>query len=138
MAVTQCVPDQAKSDLVSSGRNWTSDIFKVALYQSGTATLDASTTAYTSTGEVTGAGYTAGGQVLTNIVVGQSGDTIYVTWDDPSWLNSSITADTALIYNTSNANHAVAIFTFTPVTTSSSPFTIVFPPVGVSAAITIV
>jgi len=74
------------------------DVIKIALYTSD-ATLDSSTTVYSATNEVSGTGYTAGGQVLLNVTVQQGSGVGYASFDDPSWPGANFTTRGALIYN---------------------------------------
>ena len=87
-----------------------SDTIKIALYTSS-ASLGAATTAYTTSGEVaSGNGYTTGGETLTNPVIGTSGTTAYVDFDNPEWTSASFTTAGALIYNDTTAgNNAIAV-----------------------------
>lgn len=87
------------------------DDYKIALF-AGTATLNKSTTAYGTTGEISGTGYTAGGQSLTGFAVSLDGDTAILDFDDPVWPSATLTAGGALIYNASQSNKAVATFSF--------------------------
>lgn len=87
------------------------DTFKMALY-SNTATLDASTTAYTATGEVTGTNYTAGGVSLTNVDPASSGTTGYTQFGNATFTNVTLTARGALVYNSSKLNRAVCVLDF--------------------------
>jgi hypothetical protein len=115
----------------------TSQVFKIALYTNA-ATLNATTTAYTSTGEVVASGYTAGGQVL--IVdqvptVGNSGNTAYLSFTNVVW-NGAITARGALIYLANGTtNPTVCVLDFGADKTSSSTFTVQFPAVTNTSAI---
>jgi len=112
------------------------DTFKIALYTSS-ATLDASTTAYSATNEVSGTGYTAGGNSLTNIDPTSSGTTAYLDFSDTTWSSATITARGALIYNSSAAgNPAVAVLDFgADKTSTAGDFTVVFPTADASNAI---
>lgn len=118
----------------------TSDVYKIALYTNA-ATLDASTTAYTSVGEVSGSGYTAGGETLTVAqipTVGNSGTTAYLSFDNVSW-TGSFTARGALIYKADGAtNPTVCVLDFGADKSSSTTFTVQFPtPTNTSAIIRI-
>jgi hypothetical protein len=116
--------------------NFTSGAFKIALYTNA-ATLDAATTAYTTTGEVVGAGYTAGGQAVTITQVpttGSSGTTVYVSFSNPSW-TGSITARGALIYQSGGGDPAVCVLDFGADKSSSTTFTVQFPAVSNTSAI---
>jgi hypothetical protein len=99
------------------------DTIKIALYNN-TATLNASTTAYTTTGEVTASGYTAGGNVLVPTVLLNVNGTAYVDFADTSW-NAAITARGALIYK--NGGTAICVLDFGSDKTSTSVFNVVFP-----------
>lgn len=119
--------------------NFTSGSFKIALYTNA-ATLDASTTAYTATGEVVASGYTAGGLALTIAqvpTVGNSGNTAYISFNNAVW-NAALTARGALIYEVTTGNPAVCVLDFGSDKTSNSTFTVQFPaPTNTSAIIRI-
>jgi hypothetical protein len=87
------------------------DTFKMALFTS-TATLDATTTAYSTTNEVTGTNYTAGGVALTNIDPLTSTTTGYTQFANATFTNVTLTARGALIYNSSKSNKAVCVLDF--------------------------
>lgn len=112
------------------------DVFKIALY-TNSASFTAATTAYTTSNEVTGTGYTAGGKTLTNIEPTSSGTTAFVDFDDVTWTSSTITARGALIYNSSAVgNPAVAVLDFgTDKSSDTGDFTIVMPAADASNAI---
>jgi hypothetical protein len=115
----------------------TSQVFKIALYTNA-ATLNASTTAYTSTGEVVASGYTAGGQTLVVSqvpTIGNSGSTAYLSFTNVVW-NGAITARGALIYLANGTtNPTVCVLDFGADKTSSSTFTVQFPAVTNTSAI---
>jgi hypothetical protein len=116
--------------------NFTSGAFKIALYTNN-ATLDATTAAYTTTGEVVAAGYTAGGEALTVTQVpttGGSGTTVYVSFNNTSWAGA-ITARGALIYQSGGGNPAVCVLDFGSDKSSSTTFTVQFPAVSNTSAI---
>lgn len=101
--------------------------YKIALYSS-TADLNAATTVYTTTGEISGTGYTAGGKYVTPTTPASDGTTGYVNFSDISWTGASFTAGGALIYDTSNSNAAVAVLSFGgDKTPSGGVFTVQFP-----------
>lgn len=120
----------------------TGDTFKIALYTSS-ATLNASTTAYTTSNETSGTGYTAAGQDLTNVDPSVSGTTALTDFADETWSSSSITARGALIYNStpnttsiSLTNPAVIVLDFgADKTSTTGDFTVVFPTADASNAI---
>lgn len=127
MAITQAMTTSFKSDILKGDQDLLVDTLKIALYTSN-ATIDASTTAYTTSYEITGTGYTAGGKTLTGATVNTSGTTAYVSFTNVSWTGASFTARGALIYNSSQANKSVAVLDFgADKTVTASTFTIQFP-----------
>ena len=116
----------------ASGDTPAGSAFKIALYTSS-ASLGTTTTAYTTSNEVSGSGYTAAGKALTNTGVAKSTVTSYTDFSDVSWTSASFTARGCLIYNSSSisgltANAAVAVIDFGgDKTVSSGTFTIQFP-----------
>ena len=112
------------------------DTFKIALYDNS-ASFTAATTAYTATNEVTGTGYTAGGNTLTRIDPTSSGTTAFTDFADTTWSSSTITARGALIYNdTASGNPAVVVLDFGADRTSTNgDFTVVFPTADATNAI---
>jgi len=118
----------------------TSQSFKIALYTAD-ATLDATTTVYSTTNETSGTGYTAGGNTLTIATnptsdTATSGTVAYLDFSDTSWASSSITARGALIYKAGGTTPAVAVLDFgSEKTSSNSTFTVEFPTAGATTAI---
>ena len=115
----------------------TSQVFKIALYTNA-ATLNASTTAYTSTGEIVASGYTAGGQTLVISQVpttGNSGYTAYISFNNAAW-TGAITARGALIYlSNGTTNPTVCVLDFGADKTSTATFTVQFPAITNTSAI---
>jgi len=139
MAITQAMCTSFKEDLFQKEQDLDSDTIKIALYTSS-ASLGAATTAYTTSGEVaSGNGYTTGGETLTNPVIGTSGTTAYVDFDNPEWTSASFTTAGALIYNDTTAgNNAIAVLNFGgDFTVTSGTFRIVFPSPGAAGLIRI-
>ena len=138
MAITQAVCTSFKQELLVEGHNFTgsADTFKIALYTSS-ASLDASTTAYSSSNEVSDSGsYSAGGGSLTSVTPTTSGTTAICDFADISFTSATITARGAMIYNSSNSNKAVCILDFGGDKTSTSgTFTVQFPTADASNAI---
>jgi len=140
MAITTAMCSSFKRDLLKGYHGMDSDTFKMALFTSS-ATLGASTTNYSSTNEVSGTGYTAGGQALDNGSVTLSGTTAYVDFDDETWTTATITANGALIYNTqtnggSGTTDAVAVLAFGGDKTSTNgDFVVQFPTADASNAV---
>ena len=105
----------------------TADTFKLALYTSS-ASLDASTTAYTTSNEVSGTGYTAAGAALTVATVTSSSTTALLDFNDLTFSTATLTARGALIYNDTQSDKAVAVLDFGGDKTSTAgACTIVFP-----------
>jgi len=141
MAITQAIASTFKSELLGGLQNFTAstgDTFKIALYTSS-ATLNSSTTAYTTSGECPSTGnYTAGGNTLTSQSITLSGTTAYIDFADSTWASSTISAAGALIYNSTNANSAVCILDFGGTFTSTNgAFTVVFPAPTTTTAVLI-
>jgi hypothetical protein len=115
----------------------TGNVFKLALYDN-TVSLDQTTTAYSSTGEVPASGtYAAGGGALVSVTPTSSGTTALTDFNDLSFTGATITAFGALIYNSSAAgNPSVCVLDFGGAKSSSSgTFTIIFPPANVTSAL---
>ena len=139
MPITQAMATSFKKELMQALHNFDNpggNTFKIALYTSS-ATLDASTTAYTTSNEVASAGnYTAGGNTLTSVTPTSSGTTAFTDFADTTWSSATITANGALIYNSTNSNRAVAVLAFgADKTSTNGDFTIVFPAADASNAI---
>ena len=147
MAIAQAMCTSFKTDLLNAVHNFATNgnTFKLALYAEGgggksstTATLGATTTAFTTTGEIANSGsYTSGGGTLTKVAPTASGTTAFTDFADLSFTTTTITAMGALIYNdTASGNNAVAVLDFTSNKTSTSgTFTIQFPTADASNAI---
>jgi hypothetical protein len=135
MAIIQTQTTSFKAELYQAIHNLTTDTLKIALYTNN-ATLNADTTAYTTTDEITGTGYTAGGVTITGVTINSSGYTAYVSFNNPSWPSASFTTRAALIYNSSKANRSIAVLDFGAVkTVSGTTFTITLPANTASAAL---
>lgn len=139
MAITQAMCTSFKKELMTGTHNFTNstgDTFKIALYTSS-ATLSATTTAYSATNEVSGTGYTATGNTLTNVTPTTSGTTAFTDFADTTWSAATITANGALIYNDSaTGDPAVCVLAFGGDKSSTNgDFTIQFPTADASNAI---
>ena len=123
---------EAKHDFLNSG----GDTFRIALY-SNSASFTAATTAYTTSNEITGTGYTAKGNSLTRVDPSTSGTTAFTDFSDSTWTSSTLTARGALVFNDSaSGDPSVIVLDFTADKSSSSgDFTIVFPAADASNAI---
>lgn len=135
MAISQALCTSFKSELLGGTHDLDTDVIKIALFTSS-ATLDATTTAYSTTNEVSGTGYTAGGNTLGSATISTSGTTAFIDFADSTWSSATITANGALIYNSSKANRAIAVLAFGGDKTSTNgDFTIQFPTADASNAI---
>ena len=106
--------------------NLLTDTINIALY-TNVATLDASTTVYSSTNEITGTGYVSGGQALAGALLSTSAKGAYLSFNNASW-TGTLTARYALIYNASKENRAVAVIDFGGDKTSVITFVVQMPP----------
>lgn len=155
MAITQAMTTSFKVDILSGGHNFnttnralsanTQDNFRIGLY-SASATLDATTTAYTNTNEITGTGYTntgvqsTSGLALSIIQVpvssGTPSTTAFINFGNPSWSSATFSADGALIWNSTNAGKSVAVLSFGGTkSVSAGTFTITMPSAGTGSSI---
>jgi O-glycosyl hydrolase len=124
MSIVQTQTTSFKAELYQAIHDLLTDTLKIALYTAN-ANLNSATTAYSTTNEVTGSGYVAGGVQLTGVSINTSGYTAYVNFNNVSF-NASVTARCALIYNASKANRSIAVLDFGSDKTSTS-FTITMP-----------
>jgi hypothetical protein len=142
MAISQAMCTSFKQQLLEGQHDFRNgqDTFNLALFTSS-ATLGASTTDYSTTNEVSGTGYTAGGAALTNVNPTTSGTTAFTDFADLTFSTATITANGALIYNTetgggSGTTDAVVVLAFGGDKTSTAgDFTIQFPTADASNAI---
>ena len=138
MAITQAVCLSFKQELMQALHDFTTgtgNAFKVALYTSA-AVLSSATAVYTATGESSGAGYTAGGNALTNVTPTLSGTTAITDFADTTWATATVTARGAMIYNSTNGNRSVVVLDFgSDKASSAGDFTIIFPAADASNAI---
>lgn len=138
MAIAQAMCTSFKKALLDGEMDFSSDTtqtFKIALYTSA-ASLGAATTAYTTSSEVTGTGYTAGGITLTVTAPTTGGTTAYLDFNDVTWSSATITARGALIYKSAAGNPAVAVLDFgSDKTSTNGDFVIQFPAAGTTTAI---
>ena len=122
-----------KLNLLNGVEDFTTDTYKIALY-TALADLGPTTTAYTTTGEITGTGYVAGGETLTNVAPTSSGSVAFISFLNVTWNPASFTTRGALIYN-SATGAAVAVLDFGADKTCNSTFTVTFPTATASDAI---
>lgn len=127
MAAKAFVPTPGKIGLLK-GIFQEGDVYKIALYSSVIG-LNEGTDVYTTTNEAMGVNYEAGGKVLDGYQVTTDQDAAILDFDDPVWLNSTISARGALIYNASKGNRALCVLDFDALFTSSNgAFRLQFPP----------
>ena len=111
------------------------DTFKLALY-TASANLSSDTTVYTTDGEISGDGYSAGGiELVVSVDPASSGTTAYTSFENAVWTSASFTARAALIYNSTQGNKAVAVLDFGSDKTTTNTFTVEFPTANASNAI---
>lgn len=136
--MSQIACNSYKVELLQAVHNFTAttgDTFKMALYTAA-STISAATTVYTATNEASGPGYTAGGVVLTTITPVLVGTVGVATFYTPFFPAVTLTFQRALIYNSSKANRAVAVFDFgAPYTVSGGNLEILMPPANATNAI---
>ena len=122
-----------KTNLLNGLENFTTGTYKIALY-TALADLGPTTTVYTTTNEITGTGYVAGGKTLVNIVPASSDDVAYISFLNVTWDPASFTARGALIYNQATGS-AVAVLDFGADKTCTTTFTVTFPTATATSAI---
>ena len=132
MSILQTQTTSFKQQLYQAVHDLSTDELWIALY-TASADLNQSTTVYSTTNEVTGTGYTAGGVQLTGVTISESDFTAYVSFDNVVF-NAAVTARCALIYNKTKGNKSVAVLDFGSDKTSSN-FTITMPANTASAAL---
>jgi len=138
MAIIQTLTTSFKVELAQGLHNFTTgtgDVFKLALYTAN-ADLGASTTAYTTAGEVSGTNYSAGGIILTNITPSFQGTTAYWSFQTATFSNVTLTTNGALIYNSTNGNASVAVLNFgVNISKSGQDLVITFPAADATNAV---
>jgi hypothetical protein len=133
--IVQTQTTSFKAELYEGIHDLIDDTIKIALFNAN-ADLLASTTAYSTSQEVTGTGYTAGGNTLTGATVRSSGTTAFVSFDNTTWSSASFTCRGALIYNSSKSNRSVAVLNFgSDKIVANGTLTIEFPTNDVTSAI---
>lgn len=145
MAISTAMCTSFKKELLKAIHNFSQtggDTFKIALIKvSPTGTYNAASTNYSNiTGnsdEVTGSGYTAGGQALTNVEPTTSGTTAFTDFSpDPTWTSASFSTSGCMIYNSTKSNASCSVHDFGGTqTVSSGTFTAVMPVADASNAI---
>jgi hypothetical protein len=123
--IVQTQTTSFKKELYQGIHDLSTDTIYIALY-TGSANLNADTTVYSSSNEVSATGYTAGGKIMTGVSINTQDGTAYVNWSNVSW-TSALTARCALIYNVTKGNKSVAVLDFGSDKTSVNTFTITMP-----------
>ena len=136
MAITQALCNSFKQELLQGLHDLDGHTLKMALFTSS-ATLDATTTAYSTTNESSGTGYTAGGATRANVAISLSGTTAFVDFDNVSFTSATISdAAGALIYNSSASDRAIAVIDFGATkSVSSGTLTITLPTASATTAL---
>ena len=144
MSIAQTATTSFKVELLQAVHNFgptSPNTFKLALYTAA-ASLDATTTVYTTSNEVTGTGYTAGGNTLVISTSPTSANntanipTAYISFNNSSWTNATFTARAALVYNSTQGNKAVAVLDFgSDKTVNNDTFQVIFPTPDANSAI---
>ena len=114
--IQQGLTNSFKQEMLQAGQNLATDTLRMALY-TAFADIGPETTAYTTTNEVTGPGYTAGGVAVTGATIntqttGPNAGTVYVDFNDVSWPGANFVARGALIYNVTRSNKSVLVLDF--------------------------
>jgi hypothetical protein len=138
MAIAQGATNTFKLGLPNGDFDFSTDTFKIALY-TGAASIGPDTAAYTTAGEATGSGYTAGGETLTvtqtPTIGNQTGNaTVYLSFSNVTW-TAALTARGALIYKSGSGDPSVCVLDFGGDKTSTTTFTVQFPAATNTAAI---
>lgn len=136
MTIYQGLTTSFKVDMLNGKQNVASDTLKMALY-TAYASLNQDTTEYTSANEISGTGYTAGGQTLSNVAINSSSNTVYVSFDNVVWNPAQFTTRGALIYNSTKSNASIAVLDFgsDKIQTGNNTFTVTLPPDTASSAL---
>lgn len=138
MAISTAMQTSFKKELLEGVHNFKNsggDTIKVALFTSS-ASLDASTTAYGTTNEVSGTGYSAGGNTLTRVDPATSGTTAFTDFADTSWSTATITARGCQHYNSTDGDKSIITNDFgSDKSSSGGTFTLTYPTADASNAI---
>jgi hypothetical protein len=131
-SIVQTQTTSFKTELYQAVHNMLTDTLKIALYTAN-ADLNAATTVYSTTNEVTGGGYVAGGVTLTGVTLNSDGYTAYINFNNVVF-NAAVTSRCALIYNVTRGNKSIAVLDFGSDKTSTN-FTITMPANTATAAL---
>ena len=134
MTIRQGLTTSFKEQILVGVHDLDTDSLYISLYNA-LASLDETTTIYTSVNEITGTGYVAGGELLTNVTVKSFDGVAYVNFDNPQWSPASFTARGALVYNSTKGNKSIAVLDFGSDKTTVIQFVITLPPDEASSAV---
>lgn len=127
MAIQQTLTTSFKQQMLQGQQNLATDALWIALY-TGFSSIGPNTTEYTTSDEVVGTGYSAGGQLLTGVTISTSSNgVVYVNFDNVVWSPAAFTARGGLIYNVTQSNSSVAVLDFGSDKTCNNTFTITMP-----------
>ena len=132
--IQQGLTNSFKQEMLQAGQNLVTDTLRMALY-TAFSDIGPLTTVYTTANEVTGAGYAAGGVIVTGVTLntettGPNAGTVYVNFDNVAWPGANFVARGALIYNVTRSNKSVAVLDFGSDKTFSSVSNTVTMPVN--------
>jgi hypothetical protein len=127
MAIFQTQTISFRQEMLQAVHNLLTDTIKMALYTSS-SNINEDTTVYTTTAEVSGGSYSAGGQIMTGAAINNSNGVVYVTFSNVVWTPATFTTAGALIYNASKGNKSIAVLSFGADKTASGTFTVQMPP----------
>ena len=134
MAIFQTQTISFRQEMLQGVHDLLTDTIKMALYTSS-SNINEDTTVYTTTAEVSGGGYSAGGQTITGAQISASNGIVYVTFNNVVWTPATFTTAGALIYNASKGNKSIAVLSFGADKTASGTFTVQMPPNTSSSAL---
>ena len=126
--IIQTITTSFKSQAVQAGQNLATDTIYCALYN-GSANITGATTAYTTVGEITGTGYTAGGKLVTGTTINTdpASGVLYISFNNILWSPAAFTCRGALFYNVTRSNASIFILNFGADKTCNATFQITFP-----------
>lgn len=134
MAIFQTQTISFRQEMLQGVHDLLTDTLRMALYTSS-SNINEDTTVYTTTAEVSGGGYSAGGQTITGAQISASNGIVYVTFNNVVWTPATFTTAGALIYNASKGNKSIAVLSFGADKTASGTFTVQMPPNTSSSAL---
>ena len=134
MTIRQGLTTSFKEQILNGVHDLEADSLYISVY-TDLASLDETTAIYTTVNEITGTGYVAGGELLTNVTVKSLDGVAYVSFSNPTWSPASFTARGALIYNSTKGNKSIAVLDFGSTKTMSPAFVITLPPDEASSAV---